>query len=185
MGLFSSNLADKWQDWTVKIGLNPYGKHDSFRINPEGNKDIEIFTKKLEELSDDFIKQYDENDDGKISYEEFEKFEEAQLRENLPDVDEETLKSAKEALQRTFAKLNVDNENDSKDNLDIREVMNYFHTMDAFNTETTVDGSVSPQEYRLMTKVLGEQPQGQNLASSLEIYLKGNFDGIYRNYKKD
>ncbi len=185
MGLFSTNLADKWQDWTTKIGLDPYAKHESFRINPEGNKDIAVFTKKLEELSDDFIKQYDKNDDGKISYEELEAFEEAQLKENLPDVDEGTLKLAKEGLRRTFDKLNVDNENDSKDNLDLREVMNYFHTMAAFNTETTVDGSVSAQEYRLMTKVLAEKPQGENLAACLEFYLKGNFDGIYRNYKKD
>ena len=185
MGLFSFNsIAQKWQDWTVAIAKAPYGEHEDFRINPKGNTDVAVFQKELEKLSDEFIKQYDTDNDNMISYEEFEKYEEAQLRENMKDVDEATLSSAKQALFRTFEHLNVDNENNSKFKLDIREIMNYFHTMDAFNKDRTVDGSVSPTEYRLMTKWLGEMhTKSGDHSNLLDMYLQGNFN-VYKNYQK-
>ena len=184
MGLFSfNNIAKKWQNWTIDIAKAPYDKHEGFRINPEGNTDIEVFTKELDKLSDEFIKQYDKNDDGMISYDEFESFEQEQLNDNMEDVDESILAEAKEALQRTFVHLNVDNDDKSKDKLDKREIMNYFHTMDAFNKDRTVDGTVSPTEYRLMTKWLGEAHTISGDHSDLiDMYLRGNFN-VYKNYK--
>lgn len=178
---FTDNSAEKWQKWTTDIGKDPYGEHKDFRINPEGNKDIEVFTKELEKLSDEFIKQYDTDDDNMISYEEFEKFEEEQLRDNMEGVDESILAQAKEALKRTFIHLNIDDENKSKDKLDIREIMNYFHTMDALNKDKMVDGTISPTEYRLMTKWLGEaHTQSGDHSDLIDMYLQGNFN-VYKN----
>ena len=44
-----NNLADEWQNWTVKVAQKPSEEHDDFRINPKGNTDIKVFKEKLEE----------------------------------------------------------------------------------------------------------------------------------------
>ena len=79
MGNLVDNVAAKWQNWTVGIAKEPYGKHEDFRINPAGNTDVKVFISELKNLSDEFIKQYDTDEDGMISYSEFEVFEEAQF----------------------------------------------------------------------------------------------------------
>jgi len=170
-----NNKADDWQNWTISVAKNPSEKQDDFRINPKGNTDIEVFNKKLEEISDEYIKQYDTNGDNKISYEEFEVYELKQLKENQSDIDGSLLEKAKTNLKNLYNNLNVDNDNESENQLDKREIMNMFHTMDGSNDailnpderQMHIDGLISQDEYTNLTEALSEEPLSAQEASKM------------------
>ena len=179
-----NNRADDWQKWTTDVVNNPKEADAEFRINPKGNTDIKVFNQKLAELSDEYIEQYDTNGDKKISYEEFEKYEVKKLKENLKDFDEALLEKAKKELKTFYTNLNVDNEGDSENALDKREIMNMFHTMDGSNDELLesakdqmyIDGFVSKEEFLDFTTAASFKPisnaAAQNMIKNLPNTMK-------------
>ncbi|MBO6272414.1 hypothetical protein J6O48_06510 [bacterium] len=183
------NHAHKFEDWTIQVDKGQKDAAPQFRINREGNTDVNKYNKILNQLSKDYIAMMDENDDGKVSYDEFEKFHKDEFKDNLGDIPEGSL----EYLKNLFTILNLDNENDSKDNLDVREIMNMFHTMDGtdaeFLNDTTytkkmnIDGLISQNEYETFTEILSkfeDNDQSFNLFRGLKL----NFEYIFKNYKE-
>ena len=68
--------------------------------------------------------------------------------DNLSEDDNQILQ---DTAKNIFNKINVDNEGNSKDKLDLREVMNFFFTMDAANEEYAI--AMRKDEVELLQKV--------------------------------
>jgi hypothetical protein len=121
---FGLNKAEKFNAWTVKVDKGESDEHDSFRIVRDEGVFANQYKADLKNLAQDYISIMDKNGDGKISYDEFEKYNEKELRDNVPDIPDEQVSQLKQSLKDIYARLNIDNANESKDNLDYREVMN-------------------------------------------------------------
>lgn len=158
-GLFK-NRADKWQDWTTNVATGSKNAKSGFNISKEQDSNSSVFMKDLEKISKQYINQYDSDGDGKISYEEFEKYEVNQLKSKNKNIDENTLQNALKDLKILYANLNQDNKGDSKAKLDKGEVMNMFYTMSGSNgyadngKEMQVGGYISQYEYKHFTEAL-------------------------------
>lgn len=181
MGL--QNKAEAFETWSTNSSIEPLINHGSLKINKDGNTDTNVYNKELEQLAKDYIKIYDENHDKKIDFDEFMIYKEEWYKSFHKTATEQQVNESQEGFKRVFNHLNIDNENDSKNFLDVREIMNYFNTMDAFNKDKQSDGYISELEFTLMDEMLKEKHTKQNDYSDIvQGYLNRNFS-IFKNYK--
>ena len=170
---FLRNNAEKFEAWTIKVGkqdASAAGNIDLF------DKDTD-YMKGLEEFSEDYIKIIDTDDDKKISYDEFEKFNIEQAKDNLEGLSEKDIEYYKQILRNAYTNLNVNNGDDSKDTLDIKEVMNYFSLMDKANGDQSSNGNVSQYEYETTTRLLSTKPDEKNKYTQ---YVKDNYNKLFK-----
>ena len=178
---FGQNSAEKFENWTVKVSKQDPDTEESIDIlDREQVKTFKDYKSELEKFSKDYIAIIDKDDDGKISYDEFEKHNIEQAKDSLPDITEEQLEEYKETLKTIYSRLNIDNEDSSKDNLDIREVMNYFFTMDSTNLEDggngKVNGNITKYEYEASTYLLSNKSNaGENYFECAKYYFEHFF----------
>lgn len=194
MGL--QTKAKGYENWLVKVAKTPEQNHGTFKINPDGNTDNNVFMKELEKMSTDFISLYDKDKDGKISFNEYKKYEVELTKKEEPDLDKSDLNKAMKTLEYVFNRINVDNEKDSKNKLDLREIMNFFMSMSSLEDKNYVtDGYISQGELIKMQSALtdmkpenSKDKQGNEIKSQGKLigdFLKRNFNNLFKNYKKD
>ena len=174
---FLRNNAEKFEEWTVKVGKKDSDAEGNIDIlNRDKLTDMKNYKAELADFSKDYIAIIDNDDDGKISYDEFEKYNLQEAKDNLSNVTEEQLNEYKQTLKTIYDRLNIDNENESKDNLDIREVMNYFFTMDQTNENTTVNGNISQYEFETCNGLLADKGlAGEKFAKCVKYYFEHFF----------
>ncbi len=182
----TTNKADAFNTWCNDIATNPSGNQDKFQVKSYQSKSPESYNADLKNISSQFIKRYDTNNDNKITYNEY-------LETELKDIDTDNLsEDDNQRLQDTakniFNKINVDNEGNSKDKLDLREVMNFFFTMDAANEEYKADGYIEKDEYTKLYNGLRMHPNEENeedrsYGEAIKSLLTNNFNAFFRNFK--
>ena len=170
--------AQQFEDWTVNVDLGEADPEENFKMVRDGKVRPKEYKEDVKQLASEYISMYDTDGDGKISYEEFENYNVQELYDNVFSVSKKELKALKKDLKRIYKRLNVDNKKDSKDNLDVREIMNYFYTMDANNDDVTVDGTITQDEYQDTTAMLADKSSiGKNFAKA----MKTSFKNIFKN----
>jgi len=181
MGLETKSSA--YENWTVAVAKDAQNEHGDFQLKSDNSHDETSYNQDLAAFSEEYIKNYDENKDGVISYDEFEKFELAQTKENNEDIDEAALDEAKKGLKTTFEHINVDNDS-SKNTLDKKEIMNYFFSMDSNNDNTTADGYISQKEYISMNSALADDSKDENSQGNIIFnFLKRNYEHYFKDMK--
>lgn len=176
------NQAQRFRKWAAEVDTNPTEAEAGFEIS---SKDPEEYAQSLRQMSEDYIKMIDDNDDGKISYDEFEKFNKEEVKDYIGKVDKKDMEEALAGLRRIYDSLNVNNEGDSEDNLDIQEVMNYLYSMDNVtslgkNNFTRSAGYISQYEYMHFGLLLGaDGSEGKDV----EKYQQKLKEFINSNYK--
>lgn len=191
MGL--ETKADAYENWNTAVSKKVEEKHGDFQLKSDDSHDENAYNNDLAELATDYIKKYDTNDDGKISYDEFEAYEVKHTKDNAENESEADadIEAAKASLKTIFNHLNVDTES-SKDNLDKEEIMNYFFSMDSLDSEKyTADGYVSQNSYIKMQNALADDENVEQKDKDGNVIKKddrqGNmiFEFLKRNYNKD
>lgn len=184
MGL--QTKAEGYESWATYASKEPMLDHGSFKLNKDGNKDTDAYLEELEQVSKDYIEIYDENKDGKIDFDEFTIYKNDWFKVFNKNASEQQVKTENEKFERIFNHLNVDNEKDSKDSLDTREIMNFFFCTDSMNPDNQkYDGYVSNDEYNIMMDFLTEKhtKDGDN-SDIIQGFLNRHFDKYFKNYKK-
>ena len=183
MGLETKTSA--YENWTVAVAQDAKGEHGNFQIKSDDSHDEASYNKDLAGFADEYIASYDTNKDGKISYDEFAEFEVKQVKDNAPEIDEESLEEAKKTLKTTFSHIDVDKES-SKDALDKEEIMNFFFSMDSLNDNTVADGYISKKEYISMNNALADDSKGEDSQGNIIFnFLKRNYEAYFKKLKQD
>lgn len=197
MGL--ETKAGAYENWNTAVSKSVNEKHGDFQLKSDDSHDEESYNKDLAELATGYIKKYDTNNDGKISYDEFEAYEVKHTKENADEEDEnvdENIEAAKASLKTMFNHLNVDTDA-SKDELDKEEIMNYFFSMDSLDSEKYIaDGYVSQNSYIKMNNALAndenveqKDEQGnvidkdERQGSLIFGFLKKNYNEYFKKLK--
>lgn len=179
MGLETKSEA--YENWTISV-VNNYENGDvgcgNFQLKSDSSHDAESYNKDLADFADEYIKNYDNNGDGEISFDEFMAFETKQTTENIENIDQEVFNEVKNLLKPVFTHLNVDTES-SKDTIDKKEVMNFMLSMDALDDDKnyTADGYIQPATFSLMNALLADD--GVN-GKKISNFLSENYN-TYRN----
>ena len=132
----------------------------------------------------------DDDDDGKISYDEFEKFNKDELKDYEGKIDKNDMKECLAGLRRIYDSLDVNKEGDSKDNLDLNEVMNYFYSMDNItsmgkNSYRKSAGYISQYEYKIFGLLLAEDGSQDEVAEKYQKKLKDFINSNYQVVSED
>lgn len=176
----NDNKARAFESWSVKTDKNePTDKR--FKLTDNNVLTEENYNSSLKQLSEDYIKMFDEDGDKKISYDEFLNFNIKELRQNNPDITDEEIKQMEPSLRTIYSRLNVNNDKESKDKLDTGEIMNYFYSMDSNNDNNmTADGYVTQNEYVETSIMLSDET---DIGDKFSKYLKNNYEQFYKKYK--
>lgn len=161
MGIQGTSNFTAYNNWTQNYST---GKTtDSFKFSSPDEKE---YSKNLDELADGWIKNYDSDGDGKVTFEEYAYKELAELKNAIASgsikMNSTEIDSVMNTLINTFLRLNVDDENNSKDVITKTEAMNFFYTMDSLDSaiqgENGVpkpDGNINGNELAAMADTLG------------------------------
>ena len=175
---FLQNRAEKFENWTVKVGMNNPAAQGNISILKQSNLSEENYNARVKDFSEDYIEIIDKDNDGKISYDEFVKYNIDEANDNLGNLTEQDIAHYQAQLKTIYERLNVDDENASKGQLDYREVMNYFYTMDSNNGDSAAHGNISQYEYIATSEALADNgKQGKEISEK----LNSNFDKQFRN----
>lgn len=181
-----TSKATAFNNWINSIAMNPAAQIEKFQVKADGSKTADEYNADLKNISTQYIKLYDTNGDNMISFDEYWAQEVKDLGDisNLSDDDKIALDNAKITLKASFDKMNVDNEEQSKNKLDIREVMNFFFTMDSSNEETVVDGYIEKDEFNKLNNGLRDtSTDADSYGNVIKSFLSNNFNAIFKNFK--
>ena len=183
MGL--ETKADAYENWNTAVSKKVEEKHGDFQLKSDDSHDENAYNNDLAELATDYIKKYDTNDDGKISYDEFEAYEVKHTKDNAENESEADadIEAAKASLKTIFNHLNVDTES-SKDDLDKEEIMNYFFSMDLLDSEKyTADGYVSQNSYIKMQNALADDENVEQKDKDGNVIEKDDYNKDFKKLK--
>lgn len=180
MGFSVGNKGQEFVLWSAKVAKNDSSAEEKFRINRKGNTDPQEYHNLINQLSKDYIALMDTNKDGAVSFDEFVKFNVDNFKKDHQVTDNQVQQITAE-LKQNYDKLNIDNENDSKDKLDEREIMSFFFTMDTNNDNMVSDGFISKNELIDTDIMLGDNSKVGKLFKKC---LDTNYFEIFKNYKK-
>lgn len=175
------NKAEAFEKWSQDVeNNNPFTKGNIDIVDKSKVRSFEDYKAELEKFSNDYIQMMDNDNDGKVTYDEFEAFHinnrKFQSNNVLGYIQE--LKAYKEALHTAYDRINVDKENDSKDNIDAREIANYFAIMDSANLRHKINGNISQKEFERMSELV----QSKGLAGEyIEDVLERSFEKHFKN----
>ncbi|MCR5265086.1 MAG: hypothetical protein K6E29_00655 [Cyanobacteria bacterium RUI128] len=158
----NNKKAQQFEDWTVQVGKGDPNAAKSIELFPDNFNSLSEYKAQLRDISNAYIAIIDKDGDGKISYDEFEKHNIDQAKENIPGISSQQLNGYKQTLRTIYDRLDVDKQDKSKDNLDVREIMNYFFIMDSSNDDLQIDGTVTQSEYELSSKLLADGTETGN-----------------------
>lgn len=178
--------ATAFNNWMNSIAMNPTEEIEKFQVKADGSKTADAYNADLKNISTQYIQQYDKDGDSMISFDEYLENELKDLGDisNLSPEEQQALANAKETLNASFDKMNVDNEAQSKDKLDIREVMNFFFTMDSANEETKADGYIEKDELLALNNGLQDtSTEEDSYGNTIKSFLSNNFNAIFKNFK--
>ena len=181
------NQAQKFQKWTSDVDMDPQNAESGFEISYNTTDE---YAESLRQMSEDYIKMIDDDDDGKISYDEFEKFNKDELKDYEGKIDKNDMKECLAGLRRIYDSLDVNKEGDSKDNLDLNEVMNYFYSMDNItsmgkNSYRKSAGYISQYEYKIFGLLLAEDGSQDEVAEKYQKKLKDFINSNYQVVSED
>ena len=161
MGIQGTSNFTAYNNWTQNYST---GKTtDSFKFSSPDEKE---YSKNLDELADGWIKNYDSDGDGKVTFEEYAYKELVELKNAIASgrikMNSTEIDSVMNNLINTFLRLNVDDENNSKDVITKTEAMNFFYTMDSLDSAIQgkdglpkPDGNINGNELAAMADTLG------------------------------
>lgn len=174
------NKAEKFEAWSVKVDTdNPRAKNSYNFVNKD-NFNIYDYTANLKELASDYIEMIDIDGDNKISYDEFQKYNQDELKKYHPEISKEEIEALMPQLKNIYSKLNIDNDSNSKDNLDYREIMNYFYSMDTNNDNNmSADGKITKEEYLATSFILADN---SNAGKKFSNYMTNNYKSFFKNF---
>ena len=181
------NTAQRFRKWAAEVDTGPEKAEKGFKIPYENADD---YAKSLQQMASEYIEMIDDNGDGKLSYDEFEKFNKAEVKDHIGKVDKKDMEKALAGLRQIYDALNVNNEGDSEGNLDQKEVMNYLYSMD---NVTSIDkgnfnqsaGYISQYEYMHFGLLLGaDSSENKDVAKyqkKLKEFINSNYARISEN----
>ena len=108
--------------------------------------DASSYFEQLGKFAGDYVDIMDENKDGKISKSEFFKYETAQTKKEVKDINAKDYAQALKSAEVIFNRLNINDKSDSKDALDKTEIANFFFTMDK-TPDGLAEGEISFDNY--------------------------------------
>lgn len=104
---------------------------------------------------EDILKNYDKNNDGTISEDEYVASE---LKQNgLQNLTGEELKLAKKQAQVAFHAMNIDTRGESKDVVTKEEYAAFLGAVDSNNSEGTADGRITKEEFIKSSEMFGDK----------------------------
>ena len=157
-----NNSFDRYNKWTVDVATGKTTQDFEYSNNEPD--------KELDNLSDGWIKHYDTNGDGKVEFLEYARTELKEFKQQYGEIDKSMMDKITNNLMNTFLRLNVDDDNDSKDVITKAEAKNFFYTMDSLESlaqtgdidKAKPDGKITKDELDLMAKTLGEDKIDDN-----------------------
>ncbi|MCM1264668.1 MAG: hypothetical protein NC200_00590 [Candidatus Gastranaerophilales bacterium] len=178
MGLETKGSA--FNKWTVSVSKNPEAEYNNFRVanNFPENPDVGDFV----ELTRSYIKEYDQDGDGAINFDELYAKEVQLAKDNNADIPTE------DTVRTLFDRLNISNENESKDKLMEKEIFNYFYAMDNLNIknlnddagEFKSDGVITKAEYMTMALSLADtSTEEKSNGSYIAKFLKDTYNKLF------
>lgn len=161
------NKAENYNNWTDDIGMNPNQAAYQFKIKSDDTKKKADYMKDLESIAQDYIKMYDTDEDGKITFDEFWEKELANAEEKLDEIDKDDKKALKKQMKTVFNRLNVTNARESKNVLTKAEIMNMFMTIDGTNSNENADGYITKNEFMIASYMLADSSKDENSDGNL------------------
>lgn len=179
MGLGINNTANAhlskgkaFNQWTINvsrnIGLNNEPKDFIVSDKTDSNEFVGDFV----DLTRSYIKEYDTDGDGAISFDEFKAKEAEIAKDNYAETpDEETLKLA-------FDRLNIEKEGEYGDKLSEKEVFSYFMGMDRLQEG---DGKITKEEFSMMALSLADKSDKDNAPGKMVTeYLSDIYNQLFK-----
>lgn len=191
MGITPTSNFTAYNNWTVAYGTGQ--TNADFKFSDSNDKE---YAKNLDDMADGWIKHYDSNGDGKITFEEYAEKELEELKTaiasgainaNDPNTKAQ-ISSIMNTLVNTFLRLNVDDENGSQDVITKSEAKNFFYTMDSLNSsiqgsdgKPKPDGVINPSEFMAIADTLGaDTVQGNPQREAVFGLLLDNYETRFK-----
>ena len=179
MGFAINNTTDAYlskgksfNQWSIDVSKNIGLNNEPKDFIVSNKTDSHDFVGDFVDLTRSYIKEYDTDGDGAISFDEF-KAKEAQIAKDnyAEEPDEETLKLA-------FDRLNVEKEGEYGDKLSEKEVFSYFMGMDRLQEG---DGKITKEEYTMMALSLADKSDKDDAPGKMVTeYLSGIYNQLFK-----
>lgn len=171
----ASNAYSKGQsfnNWSIDVSKNIGLNNEPKDFIVSDKKDTNEFLGDFVDLTRSYIKEYDTDGDGVISFDEFKAKETQIAKDNYAnEPDEETLKLA-------FDRLNVEKDDEYGDKLSEKEVFSYFMGLDRLQNG---DGKITKEEYSMMSLSLADKSDKDNAPGKMVTeYLKDIYSQLFK-----
>lgn len=161
-----------FNQWSINVSKNIGLNNEPKDFVVSDKTDSEGFVGDFVDLTRSYIKEYDTDGDGAISFDEFKAKESQIAKDNYAkEPDEETLKLA-------FERLNVEKEGEYGDKLSEKEIFSYFMGMDRLQEG---DGKITKEEYSMMALSLADKSDKDNAPGKMVTeYLSDIYNQLFK-----